>query len=101
MRKAAPRRAWRSEWHEKFKDDCESDESKARYGEKYGLTVLNMLDPACILSKIKEFACDSNAYLLCYEAFEKFCHRHMLAAWFNFGINADVEEWERKNEDKK
>ena len=56
-----------------------------------------MLDPADILSKIKDFAGDSNAYLLCYEAPEKFCHRHMLAAWLNHRINAGVKEWEQKN----
>ena len=92
---------WWSEWHEKFKDDYESDESKAWYGEKYRLTVLDTLDPADILSKIKDFAGDSNAYLLCYEAPKKFCHRHMLAAWLNRRINAGVKEWEQKNEDQK
>ena len=69
--------------------------------KKYRSTVLDALDPADILSKIKDFDGDSNAYLLCYEAPEKFCHRHMLAARLNFGINAGVEEWEQKNEDQK
>ena len=101
MRKVAPRRAWWSEWHEKFKDDYESDESKAWYDEKYRSTVLDVLDPAGILSEIKEFAGGSNAYLLCYETPEKFCHRHILTSWFNLSINAGVEEWEQKNEDQK
>ena len=61
--------------------------------------MLNRLDPANILSEIKEFAGDSNVYLLCYETPEKFCHRHMLAAWLNFSINADIKEWEQENED--
>lgn len=51
------------------------------------------------MSEIKDFAGGSNAYLLCYETPEKFCHRHMLAAWLNFSINADIKEWEQKNED--
>ena len=101
LRNVAPHWVWWSEWHEKFKDDYESDESKAWYGEKYRSTVLDTLDPADILSKIKDFAGDSNAYLLCYEAPKKFCHRHMLAAWLNRRINAGVKEWEQKNEDQK
>lgn len=63
--------------------------------------MLNGLDPANILAEIKEFAGNSNAYLLCYETPEKFCHRHMLAAWLNFSISTGIEEWEQKNEDQK
>lgn len=99
MRQVAPRWIWWSEWHEKFKDDYESDESKAWYGKKYRSTVLDALDPVDILFEIKKLAGDSNTYLLCYEAPEKFCHRHMLATWLNLKAEAGVEEWEQKNED--
>lgn len=92
---------WWNEWHEKFKGCYESDESKTWYGEKYRSTVLDTLDPMDILFEIKEFAGDSNAYLLCYETPEKFCHRHMLAAWLNFKTDADIKEWKPKNEDQK
>ena len=85
---------WWSEWHEKFKDDYESDEFKAWYGEKYRSTALDVLDPVDILSKIKEFVGDFNAYLLCYETSEKFCHRHMLATWLNLKAEACIKEWE-------
>lgn len=63
--------------------------------------MLDALDPVDILFEIKKLAGDSNAYLLCYEAPEKFCHRHMLATWLNLKAEAGVEEWEQKNEDQK
>lgn len=95
LRKVAPKWEWWNEWHKKFEDNLESDESKRWYGEKYRKTVLDKLDPAGTLAEIEEIAGGSNAYLLCYEAPNKFCHRHMLAAWLNLKNGTDIREWER------
>jgi len=95
----APLRLWWNEWHEKFKAGYESNESKTWYSDKYRSTVLNRLDPTNILAEINKMAGNMNAYLLCYETPEKFCHRHLLAEWLNLNAGLNITEW-IKDEDK-
>ena len=93
FRKVAPKLVWWQEWHEKFKGKYESDESRRWYGEKYRSTVLDTLDPREVYGKILLRCGDGkNAYLLCYEEPDKFCHRHMLAAWLNLKLGLDIKE---------
>lgn len=93
LKDAAPRWAWWQEWHEKFKDDLESEESVKWYSEKYKTTVLDKLDRDEMLEWIAKTAGEHNAYLLCYETPEKFCHRHLLAAWLNEKPGVNIQEW--------
>ena len=100
----APKKWWWKIWHDSFKDNLESEESRAWYMKKYKETVLDKLDPSDIVRKIvhlekKEDVC-SNLTLLCYETPEKFCHRHLVAEWLNSSIKEGrpILEW-RDNKD--
>ena len=102
LKPVAPKWSWWNEWRERFKDDYESEESRSFYTEKYKTTVLDNLDPLEIAARIAEnMPNGGNAYLLCYETPEKFCHRHLLADWLNRKLGTDIREWKEKNEDEK
>ena len=57
---------------------------------------LNSLDPhvtARVLKMMNPDGCDKDIVLVCYEKPDKFCHRHLVAEWFNeHGI--ECKEWE-------
>ena len=78
-----PKYEWWKVWHEKFKDDYESDESKKWYEAKYIETVLSKLNPNDVQFRLYELSNRKNVVLLCYETPEKFCHRHLVAKWLN------------------
>ena len=92
----APKKWWWKIWHDSFKDNLESDESKAWYIEKYKSTVLEMLDTEKILLKLRSEYPIANITLLCYETPKKFCHRHLIADWLNNWLYTSKE-----NEDVK
>ena len=79
----APKKWWWKIWYDSFKDNLESDESKAWYIEKYKSTVLELLDTEKILLKLGSEYQIADITLLCYETPEKFCHRHLIADWLN------------------
>ena len=90
--------SWWREWHDMFINDLESDYSRSWYIKKYVNTVLSKLKPYDIKNELTMLVNSNNIVLLCYETPEKFCHRHIVADWFNAnGIKCI--EW--KNEDKK
>lgn len=75
-KKLAPKYEWWKEWHDNnLGDDW--------YTEKYYSTVLVMLDPKVIYKELFNIYMTDNFTLLCYESPEKFCHRHLVAQWFN------------------
>jgi len=78
-----PKYEWWKIWHEKFKDNYESEESKRWYEEKYIETVLSKLSPNDVQFKLYEVSKRKDVVLLCYETPEKFCHRHLVAKWFS------------------
>ena len=86
--KLAPKKAWWQEWHDKFKDNLESDESKKWYTEKYYITVLNAVDPKNIANALFEMSEHNDVCMLCFEIPDKFCHRHIVAEWLN---NSGIE----------
>ena len=89
----APKKWWWKIWHDSFKDNLESEESKAWYTERYKETVLAELDQSDTVRKIVHLENESgcrNVTLLCYETPEKFCHRHLVAEWLNNGKDRDV-----------
>ena len=78
-----PHYDWWKEWHETFKENLESVASKSWYTEKYNETVLKNLDKMKIARKLKDLVEWKPTFILCYETPEKFCHRHLVADWFN------------------
>jgi hypothetical protein len=77
-----PKYEWWKIWHEKFKDDYESETSKKWYEEKYIETVLSKLNPNDTQFCLYDLSNRKNVILLCYETPEKFCHRHLVSKWF-------------------
>lgn len=86
--KLAPKLDWWKDWHEMFKDNLESDESRAFYVKRYYETVLNTLDPAEVKNELLELSERNDVCLLCYEEHPAFCHRQLVSQWFkNNGID--------------
>ena len=91
-KKLAPKRYWWKEWHSKFTECLDSEESKKWYIEKYNDTILSKLNPHEVKSDLYNLANKRDVFILCYETPEKFCHRHIVADWLNEnGIHC--EEW--------
>lgn len=78
----APRRTWWNEWHDRFSENPNSDESKAWYSGKYRATVLNGLNADAFVRMLCDHN-DNDICLLCYEKPEDFCHRRLVSDWLN------------------
>ena len=61
-------------------------ENNRYYIEKYYETVLSKLDPEETYEKLED------AILLCYEDSNEFCHRHIVAAWFELHLGVKVPD---------
>jgi uncharacterized protein (DUF488 family) len=72
----------------KYKEDGD----QVYYTERYYKEVLNNLDPKKVFEELGH-----DAVLLCYEAPEKFCHRHIVAQWFYDKIGIRVTEIPKQN----
>lgn len=57
--------------------DYQIDKNEEKYKRNYIRQVLNNLDPYEIAKEL------DGKILLCFETPEKFCHRHLVAEWFN------------------
>lgn len=81
--------AVKPDWHliEKFKNDAD----EAAYTEAYNakLAGLDLTEDIKVLRGIRD-----NVFLMCYEAPDKFCHRHLLAEHINSKYGLDVREYE-------
>lgn len=67
----------------KYKEDGD----EAFYTEQYKKEVLDMLDTRKVYEALGE-----NAVLLCWETPDKFCHRHLIAEWFEKELGVKVTE---------
>ena len=96
--KLAPKASWWNEWHNKFSEQLDSDESIAWYTDMYTITVLDALRPDIV---IKDLASISNnaktVVLLCYEKPEHFCHRQIVEVWLN-ACGIECKEWSNEGE---
>ena len=81
FKKLAPHYAWWKQWHDMFKSNLESRESKRWYESMYFSTVLDNLDARETAQKLKELVGYKTVFLLCYEKPDKFCHRHLVERW--------------------
>jgi len=57
------------------------------YTERYRKEVLNLLDPRQVVEDLRE-----DAILLCWEKPDKFCHRRLVAEWFQEELGIKVPE---------
>lgn len=61
------------------------------YIEEYHKKVLKHLDPLTVYTTITEIY-GSDASLLCYEKPGDFCHRHIVALWFEENLGVSIPE---------
>ena len=61
-------------------------ENNKYYIQEYWKQVLSKLDPKKVYNDL------DNSVLLCYESNMEFCHRHVVAAWFELLLNVKVPE---------
>ncbi len=61
----------------KYKEDGDEE----FYTKQYYNEVLNELDPKVVYKELGE-----NSVLLCWEAPDKFCHRHIVAEWLSLSL---------------
>lgn len=76
----APKKDWFFKWKN---GEIDNDQ----YVKLYYETVLNKIDAQKLYNKLGD-----DAVLLCYESPEKFCHRHLIADYFNEKINIEIKE---------
>ena len=69
----------------KYKEDGDED----FYIEQYHKEVLNKLDPRQVYEEL-----GADAVILCWEAPDKFCHRHIVADWLFDHIGIEIKEIE-------
>lgn len=62
------------------------EENNTYYIEEFYNQVLKELDPE------ETYKLLDNTILLCYEDNDKFCHRHIVAAWLELSLNVDIKE---------
>ena len=65
--------------------------SDAEYGARYQREVLDLLDPRVTYETICKMA-DPDAILVCWEGPTKFCHRQLVAQWFEDEIGCKIPE---------
>lgn len=81
----APGRDFWYVWHENIGKIPELENNRY-YIEKYYETVLSKLDPKETYEQL------DNSILLCYEDSNEFCHRHIVAAWFELYLDTKVND---------
>ena len=83
--KLAPKWSFWKIWHDNIGIINEEDNNKY-YIREYCNQVLSHLDPKEIYKEL------DNSVLLCYEPNTEFCHRHIVAAWFELTLGIKVPE---------
>ncbi|MEE3343392.1 MAG: hypothetical protein VZS44_04825 [Bacilli bacterium] len=83
--KLAPKESFFRVWRNNTGKISEKDNNEYYIREFY-YNVLKDLDPREVYHEI------DNSILLCYEQNNKFCHRHIVAAWLELFLNIDILE---------
>jgi uncharacterized protein (DUF488 family) len=65
------------------------DKDEEFYTKHYYEEVLNTLDPKEVYKELGE-----DAVILCWEASDKFCHRHIVAEWLSLSLGIEIKEIE-------
>ena len=82
----APKKDFWRVWHSNIGKISE-EENTRYYVEQYYKQVLSKLDPEKMLEKIPD-----GSILLCYEEPTEFCHRHLVAFWFELFLGISSSE---------
>ena len=89
--KLAPKRSFWDVWHNNI-GKISSGENNKYYIREYYKQVLSNLD----VNKVYEEL--DNKILLCYEDPRAFCHRHIVAAWFELCLGQNIAEVEQQGD---
>ena len=81
----APKLAFWKVWHDNIGKISE-EENNRYYVKEYWSRVLSKLDPEKVFRDL------DYSVLLCYEPNTEFCHRHIVAAWFEILLGVKVPE---------
>ena len=81
----APKLAFWKEWHDNIQKVDEIDNNKF-YIREYYKEVLSKLNPEEVYNLL------DNSILLCYERNDEFCHRHIVASWFELELGISTPE---------
>ena len=81
----APKIGFWREWEENIHKKSFEENTKF-YIQEYWNQVLSKLDPEKVFRELE------NSVLLCYEPNTEFCHRHIVAAWFEILLEEYVPE---------
>ena len=88
--KLAPKLLFWKTWHNNIGKISE-EENNRYYVQEYWNQVLRKLDPQQVYEEL------DNSTLLCYETNTEFCHRHIVAAWFEILLDVNVPEQKAKD----
>lgn len=88
--KLAPKLSFWKTWHNNIGKISE-EENNRYYVQEYWNQVLSKLDPEKVYREL------DNSVLLCYESNIEFCHRHIVAAWFEILLGTNVPETKAKD----
>lgn len=81
----APKLSFWKIWHDNIGKVSEEENNKY-YVQEYWNQVLSKLDPEKVYREL------DNSILLCYENNDEFCHRHIVAAWFEILLGIKIPE---------
>ena len=82
----APKKGFCDIWHNNIGKVSEEENTKY-YVKEYYNQVLSQLDPNNMLKIIPD-----GSILLCYEDNNEFCHRHLVAFWFELFLGMNTSE---------
>lgn len=88
--KLAPKLSFWKTWHDNIGKISE-EENNRYYVQEYWNQVLSKLDPEQVYRELDD------SILLCYESNMEFCHRHIVAAWFEILLDVNVPEQKAKD----
>ena len=84
-KKLAPKYDFFMKWKENHDNDY--------YIKCFNEQVLSELNPHQVLNELYNLSKDKDIALICYEKPSNFCHRHLVAEWFN-KHDISCKEWE-------
>ena len=82
----APKKEFWQVWHNSL-GKIPKEASDKYYTREYYRQVLSKLDPKEVMKMIPE-----GSILLCYEKPDEFCHRHLVAFWFELFLGISTSE---------
>lgn len=83
--KLAPKLSFWKKWHDNI-GIVPEEENNRYYIEEYYKQVLSKLNPETVYKDL------DYSVLLCYEDPDEFCHRHIVASWFELFLDEEVCE---------